>query len=59
MKGCQYLIITISGFSFLILIPVLIQLKGLTEFSILLIFSPSGAGASVNCVYPGKRKPGY
>jgi hypothetical protein len=59
IDGCQYFIRRISGFSFLILKPVLSQLNGLTEFKIRVILISFGAGASVNCDLPGKRKPGY
>jgi len=59
INGSQYRMITISGRSFEILFPILIQLKGLTELMDRTILMPSGAAFSENWVFPGNKKEGY
>jgi hypothetical protein len=45
----------ISGFNRLISFPILIQLKGLTEFTFRLMIKFFGAGSSENCDLPGTK----
>jgi hypothetical protein len=59
IKGNQYRTITRSVLLFLISLPAFIQLSGLIELIMLLIFSPAGAGSFVNCDFPGNRNEGY
>jgi len=58
-NGSQYLKITMSGFSFAILNPVVNQLMGLTESIILLLSIFSTSSDFSNCVLPGNKKFGY
>ena len=48
-----------SGASFCSRLPTRNQLSGLHEWMALRIVIPSGAASWLNCVLPGKRKPGY
>src|SRR6187549_1717000 len=59
IKGIQKRTTIISGFSFLNLLPTLIQLNGLIELISERITNPSGAGSLVYCDFPGKNRRGY
>src|SRR5258705_11738959 len=59
MNGNQNRTTMMSGFSFFKRLPIFIQLNGLMELITGFIFRLAGAGSSVYCVFPGKRKEGY
>ena len=59
INGIQNRTTIISGFSFFNLLPTLIQLNGLIELISERIIKPSGAGSSVYCDFPGKKRRGY
>jgi len=58
-KGIQYLKITKSGWSSIILLAVFFHEIGLTELNIRSVSYGTAAGDSLNCEFPGNRKSGY
>ncbi len=58
-KGIQYLKITKSGLSSIILLAVFFHEIGLTELNIRSVSYGTVAGDSLNCEFPGNRKSGY
>jgi hypothetical protein len=59
MKGSQYFIITMSGFSLFSFRPTFIQDNGFIELTERSILKSYDAFSSQNCVFPGKRNDGY